>query len=872
MAEKIFEAQSNYGWGLSLNMTGKAPAVAKRIFDTYADALDYVNNFNDSAIEGLILTVVADTNEKLNGGYFVKKVGTEVTELVDGKETGTGVAKNDGEIIKLGADSVGAITSNTYSDAVTLATNENIGQLIFVTTTTSVGNITYFNGPYVVSGNQSLLRLISENEFNTHIKDTKEYASGYTDSVINSLDANFSGDDNEFVKIELVQENGKITEFTVNEDKIKHLQTFTTSHTSDNKIHITSDERAAWNKAKSDIDLFLTGDISDNVVDTLKEIQDYITNDGAAADEMVKNIASAQTRADEAYELAEGVQTEMNNLESIIGTGFTSASTVEDRITNVVNNFETVISDISGTPSGNSTFVTVKLTQENGKVTNVEVNDTISSHTNNADIHVTDDDKANWNAAEENAKKYASGYTESAITVLNLADTYEAKGEAGKVQTNLETYSASTKTVLDNLANDKLSTGVTINGVTFKEGKLALYAYNIPISGTNSISVSASLNSLNERLETVNSKIKITGVTAGSGIYIQDSTSPRISVELNDSSSNALRFEEGKLMVELPLTSVTYDDENLIVDKTLSLDNFVTVESFETNERVITSALTELKDTKLDASAYTKTVVAENDAVIFEENNVISSNLSFGLDEVNKKIFLSGNTEIGSIELSKIKPEVGSGLTLSEDNEISVDFEKVLGTGVKINDVPLSDNGYVLKTSDIKLTSDIAKSSEDVIYYNTGHTIQYVLRDISERIDDINTEIDIVTSGGTINTIVAGDGIGIAGSTTMPEVYVKTDNENILVNDSGEVTTKYNLNDLLTRIQYLESLLTGLTTGTTFMTADNIKNYAVTNIITPNNNNDIGVSKNDETGEFTITLNSITNIAYDDAIDIPNEE
>ena len=38
MAEKIFDTQNNYGWGLTLNMTGKAPAVSKRIFDTLADA------------------------------------------------------------------------------------------------------------------------------------------------------------------------------------------------------------------------------------------------------------------------------------------------------------------------------------------------------------------------------------------------------------------------------------------------------------------------------------------------------------------------------------------------------------------------------------------------------------------------------------------------------------------------------------------------------------------------------------------------------------------------------------------------------------------------------------------------------------------
>lgn len=84
MAEKLFDAQVNYGWGLSLNMTGKAPAVAKRIFDTYADALAYVNDVNDSAIEGLVLSVVADTDASKNGLYFVSKIATadHVGELV----------------------------------------------------------------------------------------------------------------------------------------------------------------------------------------------------------------------------------------------------------------------------------------------------------------------------------------------------------------------------------------------------------------------------------------------------------------------------------------------------------------------------------------------------------------------------------------------------------------------------------------------------------------------------------------------------------------------------------------------------------------------------------------------------------------------
>jgi hypothetical protein len=87
MAEKQFNLQANYGWGLSLNMTGKAPEVAKRIFNTYDDAFGYANDADDSAIEGLVLTVVNDPNGK-NGAYFVKSVRkpSALKELKDEKD------------------------------------------------------------------------------------------------------------------------------------------------------------------------------------------------------------------------------------------------------------------------------------------------------------------------------------------------------------------------------------------------------------------------------------------------------------------------------------------------------------------------------------------------------------------------------------------------------------------------------------------------------------------------------------------------------------------------------------------------------------------------------------------------------------------
>lgn len=75
MAEKIFDAQNNYGWGLTLNMTGKAPAISKRIFNTLADAQAFADDYKDTAIEGLVLTVVADDEAK-NGVYYIKSIKT----------------------------------------------------------------------------------------------------------------------------------------------------------------------------------------------------------------------------------------------------------------------------------------------------------------------------------------------------------------------------------------------------------------------------------------------------------------------------------------------------------------------------------------------------------------------------------------------------------------------------------------------------------------------------------------------------------------------------------------------------------------------------------------------------------------------------
>ena len=66
-----------------------------------------------------------------------------------------------------------------------------------------------------------------------------------------------------------------------------------TAHTSNGNIHVTAQEKTDWQAATDAINAFMDAEnVGTEVVDTLKEIQDYINTDGAAADKMTKDIAA----------------------------------------------------------------------------------------------------------------------------------------------------------------------------------------------------------------------------------------------------------------------------------------------------------------------------------------------------------------------------------------------------------------------------------------------------------------------------------------------------------------------------------------------------------------------------------------------------
>lgn len=98
--DKNFNGMTKYGWPLTFQMTGKFPLLAKRIFSTYEAAQAYINDLNDTAIPGIILTVVDDTTESNNGAYFVKSVKTS--------EGG-----DNGLLVKMGSETVSDLQALT---------------------------------------------------------------------------------------------------------------------------------------------------------------------------------------------------------------------------------------------------------------------------------------------------------------------------------------------------------------------------------------------------------------------------------------------------------------------------------------------------------------------------------------------------------------------------------------------------------------------------------------------------------------------------------------------------------------------------------------------------------------------------------------
>lgn len=197
-------------------------------------------------------------------------------------------------------------------------------------------------------------------------------------------------------------------------------------------------------------------------------------------DQSLKNVELSGQTLVFTYELAAG----NNKTVSVDVSAFLSESEYGDGL-QVVNHVISVKKD-----STSESFLSVS---ENGvKVSGIQdainaatsgkaessvvsaLNDVVTAHTGDTDIHVTTGDKEKWNAAEDNAKAYASGYTDAEVLKVNNA---------------LTAYTATTDATLESI--ESRLTAITSNAVT----SVASSANTINVSNTDG-AVNVEVNTL----------------------------------------------------------------------------------------------------------------------------------------------------------------------------------------------------------------------------------------------------------------------------------------------------------------------------------------------------------------------------------------
>lgn len=134
-------------------------------------------------------------------------------------------------------------------------------------------------------------------------------------------------------------------------------------HIADEVVHITADERDTWNAAQA-------------------------AAEATAAD----NLATARTEITDEIATAKG--------EAI--------ADAEGKIADAIENAKT--------DASNKDVVVLVEAQKGITAAKAELQSVIDTHTNNADIHVTAEDKAKWNTAQENAEKTANDALIAALT------------------------------------------------------------------------------------------------------------------------------------------------------------------------------------------------------------------------------------------------------------------------------------------------------------------------------------------------------------------------------------------------------------------------------------------------------------------------
>ena len=218
---KIFKGDVNFGF--VINQTGAQPLDNRSVVKSYAELLKS-ETFGNAIYNGM--TVATIDEQKV----YMLIDDTKATSADGWKEVGAG----------------GAVAVDTYADAVVLATNDNIGQVIFVKTSDE----TYERAPYIVTGEGNLQKLAASNSVGTgldaDVAKLKETVGDANSGLVQAVGLKVNTSDFETYQVQVSDLLAGKVDMSTFETHVSDFEEFTTSvSTTLSTVNTTLDSHAA---------------------------------------------------------------------------------------------------------------------------------------------------------------------------------------------------------------------------------------------------------------------------------------------------------------------------------------------------------------------------------------------------------------------------------------------------------------------------------------------------------------------------------------------------------------------------------------------------------------------------------------------------
>ena len=811
-------------------------------------------------------------------------------------------------------------TQKKYTEAIEWAKNPNsnaaVGQYIYLREDDVVDGVEYTKGPYVIDaiGENAVITPLSKSiagspDLVGEVAKLKSDVSILTTNI-NSIDATLNELDNNLDNVKKTAEAAvTITTFEeykllnnsaidINTTTIGSISTDLNSHTNNTTVHIQDSERKRWTSAAEAIEAFKdVENIGDEVIDTLKEIQDYITSDLSAADKMTKDIAATQ-------EVANGTKT------------------LVDELTNTVNeNYNEVLKTVSDAEINTKTYINELFEEVSGEV---------------------------------EKKLDTSVFNEFSEVINNVLNT---KVDVTKYNTKIEEITSSINSISDNIVNVYTKSEVDTE-LALKVNVGDIYTKSEIDSLSNVYAPKAEFEEVQKKVEDITStggepNVQSDWNTTDEKLdsYIKNKPDLSIFVKVDELNNKGYLVEENlqgyateNWVNEQNYLTVHQDISHLATK--IDLNSYVTNESFDNLSNIVSkkadvSALDNKQDKIDDLNIIRQG--AEKGVTALQEvpdgyarEEWVNANYQpkgeylttipdeYITEEVLiSKGYLTEHQDISHLatkdELSEIENKIPSieGYA-TEDFVISQGYAKITDIPVlpsfddyaKKSDIPsldgyvtekwvnergyiteipteyiteevLNSKGYLTEHQDISQLvtkndlSDVEKKIPSIEGYAKEEWVSNNYQPKGDYLTEVPDEYVTITkleskkyltkvpeSYATQSWVTEQIAKIEAGDTDLiiPVTDVTIDNVSVVVDGvaniglSGYVTIE-EYNKLLNRVAVLEEMLKNI------ITTDNINEYAVTSIKT-NETNDLNI--NGDTGEVFIEINSITNKPYCD--------